>query len=154
PPIAIAIEGTGSTPWTWLLAPIAVCALAIGLLSRGRRAPIPATIAADRPTAPPGIAPARASGGLAAELRGVSGVVMEADAGTPLAGANVALIRGSERIEGAADTDGRFDIVALEGGLWTLEVSAAGYERSSAAIRLPHRGQWSRTTVRLRSLRE
>lgn len=153
-PVTLAIEGAGSTPWSWLLAPILVCGLAIGLLSRGRRAAPAPAIASDRATAPPGIAPARPSGGLAAALREVRGVVMDADAGSPLAGATIALVRSGKRIESAAGTDGRFEIVAADGELWTLEVSAPGYERSTAAVQLPHRGQWSRTTVRLRSLRE
>lgn len=79
---------------------------------------------------------------------------MDADASGPLAGATIALVRPGERIETAADSDGRFEIVAADGELWMLEASAPGYERSTAAVRLPHRGQWSRTTVRLRSLRE
>lgn len=154
PPVTLAIEAAGSTPWSWLLAPIVACALAFGLLTRWRRAPAVAPIATDRTTTPPGIAPARSAGGLAAAIREVRGVVTDADSGAPLAGAIVALLGQGEPIESAAGPDGSFEIIAPDGELFRLEVSAPGYERSSAPVRLPHRGQWSRTTVRLHSLRE
>src|SRR5690606_18101546 len=102
-----------------------------------------------------GIAPGRLAPA-GAQLRDLAGTVLDADEGTPIARARVALTSGpaGERIELVTGEDGRFAIARLEGESWSLEVSASGYEPRTATLKFPHRGQWSAATVRLRSLRE
>lgn len=152
-PITVAIDGVGSTPWWWLLGPMLACAIAVGLMSR-RRGPGAVVAVATEPPRRPGIAPALPAASPDATVRTVGGVVIDAHSGAPIASARVVLSGGGEPVDAACDADGRFTIDALDGDRWTLEVLAPGYERCSAEIRVPHRGQWSRTTVRLRSLRE
>ncbi|HEY8431279.1 MAG TPA: carboxypeptidase regulatory-like domain-containing protein, partial [Sandaracinaceae bacterium] len=154
-PVAIAIEGAGSTPWPWLAAPMIACALALGLLGRRARRAAPERPRREPSIAPPGIAPARAAT-LGAQQRDVAGRVLDADEGTPIASATVRLREVSLASEVRAETDaeGRFALARLEGEAWTIEVTAPGYERITGSVRVPHRGQWSAMTVRLRSLRE
>jgi hypothetical protein len=87
-------------------------------------------------------------------MRNVAGIVLDAAEGTPIAGARILLEREGARIQTTTDAEGRFSVAELDGGIWTLEIVALGYERSTTSIRLPHRGQWSAATVRLRNLRE
>src|SRR5690606_42132069 len=89
-----------------------------------------------------------------ATVRTVGGVAIDAHSGAQIDSARVVLSGGGEPIGAACDADGRFTIDALDGDRWTLEVIAPGYVRCSEEIRVPHCGQWSRTTVRLRSLHE
>lgn len=152
--IAIAIEGAGSTPWPWLLGPMIACAIALGLLSRRPRAVRSPGRDVEPKVAAPGIAIARATS-LGAQQRDVAGTVLDADEGGPIRGALVRLRdAGGASMDVATDEEGRFAIARLEGEAWTLEIAADGYERSEGSVRVPHRGQWSAITVRLRSLRQ
>lgn len=153
-PLRIVIDGGGSTPWPWLLGSILACAIVVAFLSRRPRAVAARASERAPEAAAPGILTARPVS-RAAQQRDVRGRILDADEGTPVAGARVCLSDAAgASVELASDDEGRFAVERLDGESWTLEVSAAGYQRSEAALRLPHRGQWSAVTVRLASLRQ
>lgn len=151
-PLSIRIEGRGSTPWPWLLVPMAICAIAIGVLSRRARTVRTGTRVERPSAAPPGVAPAKASS--RAQRSDVAGTVLDADEGTPLEGARVTLSSSARTIERETDEHGRFDAGEVAGDRWQLRVEKGGYEHASAEVRVPHRGQWSDATVRLSNLRQ
>ncbi len=151
--IRIAPPEVGSAAWPWLLASMLACAIALALLSRRPRARrLPVSAPAPRP-APPGVAPAR-SHPLAAPQRDVGGTVLDADEGHAIAGVRIRVNLGHDSLEVETDAGGRFSFTRIDGDDALLSIAAEGYEGSEAAIRLPHRGQWSDMTVRLRSLRQ
>ncbi len=151
--VVIAVREQASTPWPWLLASMIASAIVVFFFSRRpRRVATPAIDAAPAP-APPGVAPARASG-IGPAQRDVGGVVLDADEGHPIASARVILSSSEQTIELETDAEGRFAIDRVDGDAWTIVVRAAGYEDGEGAMRLPHRGQWSAMSVRLRSLRQ
>jgi hypothetical protein len=152
-PVVVTVDAGGSPPWPWLLVPTLACAFAVAWLSRRPRPTAPSR---DRESALPtavGVEPTRPSSAIA-QLRDVGGTVVDADDGRPIAGAIVALIGEGGRNELRTDEEGRFAWPEVDGTAWQLEVRAAGYQSTEAAIRVPHRGQWSGARVRLRSLRE
>ncbi len=152
-PVHIDIEERGSTPWPFFLVPMIFCAALIAFLSRRSRETRGAALEPAQRISAPGIAPARAAG--LAQRRDVAGMVLEAEEGLPLSDAIVLLVSAEgERIELSTDDEGRFSIESLATDLWQLSATAPGHERSEAALRLPHRGQWSAVTIRLRSLRQ
>lgn len=149
--ITITFEGHGSTPWWWLVAPMLAFATAIGLISRRRRPTSGAPLEADFSSH--GITPASMVPG-AQTLREIGGIVRDAESNRPITQARVVLTRSGELLETTCDDEGRFRFAEVGGDRWQLTVRAPGYEVCSVDVRLPHRGSWSRATVRLRSLRD
>ncbi|MCZ7678464.1 MAG: carboxypeptidase-like regulatory domain-containing protein [Sandaracinaceae bacterium] len=139
-------RGAGSTPWPWLLGSMIACAIVVSLLSRRPRA-LPAL--ASEPSeeaARPGILTARAVS-RGAQRRDVAGRVLDADEGTPVAGARIGLRDGSGgAVETTADAEGRFAIERVDGGGVDLRGLGRGLpaERGRAAPAAPRaveRGQ-------------
>lgn len=149
--IEIEIEGTESTPWWWLLAPMIACALALALLARRTEAALTGR-APNESLLAPGIAPGAVSG--RSLTHDLGGVVLDANEGTSLAGARIVLRTDDTQIARSTDAAGRFAFDELAEGSWTLEISAPGYAGEAIVVHLPHRGEWSALTVRLQSLRE
>ncbi|OZC02838.1 carboxypeptidase-like regulatory domain-containing protein [Rubricoccus marinus] len=78
-----------------------------------------------------------------AHAQAASGVVLDAESGQPIPGANV-LLAGSQTGD-ATDADGRFALVTPLAGSRTLVISAVGYETETRPVVLPTDG----LTVRL-----
>ncbi len=153
-PVILTLEGTGSAPWPWLLAPTLACALAVWWLSRRPEPTRVGTSSEPAVTAKAGVEVARPTSAVA-QHREVAGTVVDAEDGQPIAAAVLTLTSGDGPHRSVlTDDDGRFAVEGLPGSDWTLEARATGYLVTEARIHLPHRGQWSATRVRLRTLRQ
>ncbi|MCB9591308.1 MAG: carboxypeptidase regulatory-like domain-containing protein [Sandaracinaceae bacterium] len=156
-PVEVRIEPRGATPARWLLVPIALSALLLGLLWwRGRRKD--ASAEAPRSShvpAPPGIHVAtEAAASPRAGRRDVAGIALDADEGEPIAGARVELTGPGEPLSAVSDDAGAFAIAEVPDGRWTIRVEHASYESREAIVDVPHRGALAALQVRLRSLRQ
>lgn len=106
----------------------------------------------------PGVQLGAATQWRAASLRGLDGVIEDAETGARLQRAQLtlALERAQGRAAGIAlpvGVDGSFAASALAPGLYRVEASAPGYALATSELRVPHAGEGSGLRVRLRSLR-
>jgi hypothetical protein len=150
-PVEIEIETPGATPWPWIAASLAVSALAFALAGRRRR---PAgTGRAALPQLSPAIELAERRSILPDSLE-IGGRAIDARSDVPIRLAAVRVRRGEAVLaETATAEDGTFSL-SLPAGAHAIEVEARGYEIARHRVALPHRGEWSRVVLRLRSLRE
>ena len=82
-------------------------------------------------------------------LREVTGVIVHAATGDPIAGASVRC--GSA--ETISATDGSFALAPAD-GVMTLTAEAPAFETIQQRLAIPHRGEWIRATIRLESRRD
>jgi hypothetical protein len=149
------LRATRATPilWPWLLVPTAICGLLLFGLLRRRPQNARPSVSAPAAEESPGVelAPTLAS---LASSREVSGLVLDAEHGAPLPGAEIRLLGPGDAVVAVEpDERGAFCARDLIDGGWRMQISAAGYESASLSVTIPHRGQWSGLRARLRTLR-
>jgi hypothetical protein len=150
-PVVLHLESAAEMPSWWMLVSMAVTA-AIFALAGGRRKPS---------TLRQVSSPARKNAfELATRRRAIAdafdvrGVAIDAHDETPLVDAAVRAHRGKNVVaETVTDAQGRFRLV-LPAGNYLFEVEARGYDVARQKLSVPHHGEWSPATVRLRSLRK
>lgn len=149
--VVIEVRAPPPSPWPWLLVPIAVCAIALVLLAR--RAPR----RPERPTAapqPPVGVQIAARQTRRPDRADVAGRILDHRDDEPVVDAMVTLVGAEGRaLPVPVAPDGTFEARSIPLGAWTLRVEAEGYRPAEAALRVPHRGEWSDVRVRLESLR-
>ena len=75
-----------------------------------------------------------ASGPLAADAFTVSGVVVEADGGQAIAGAEVAVSSGIDSHSAVSESGGVYSVRGLRAGRWSVAVSKVGYDFQSISV--------------------
>lgn len=75
-----------------------------------------------------------ASGPLAADAFTVSGAVVEADGGQPIAGAEVAVSNGIDSHWAVSEAGGVYSVRGLRAGRWAVTVSKLGYDVQSISV--------------------
>jgi hypothetical protein len=135
----------------WLLAPLALCAALLWLLSR--RELQQRHEAREREAQPgPGFQPGRRELGEPERTR-ITGTVRDASDQRALEAATLSFTCGDRQQMLVTDVAGRFDSGELGAGTWKLHVAAPGYAAVASVAVVPHRGEWSDVQVRLASLR-
>lgn len=104
-----------------------------------------------------GLIPGRSS--LVSTLRrpgdhGFGGTVRDAIRHRTLAGAQLTLSRGAQRLETTAGADGGFLLEGLGGGEWKVEATLGGHVTERFAITVPHRGELRGARIDLMPVRE
>jgi Carboxypeptidase regulatory-like domain len=144
----------------WVLLPSLISLVGIGLWLRRAGALFGSAEPLD--VFAPGVQLGAAAQWRAASLRGLDGVIEDAETGARLAEARLALAlergsesRGGETAQGLVPVgaDGGFSVAALPPGLYRLEASAPGYALATSEFKVPHAGEGAGLRVRLRSLR-
>jgi hypothetical protein len=74
------------------------------------------------------------AGSLAAEAFTVSGAVVEADGGQPIAGAEVAVSSGIDSHSAVSASGGVYSVRGLRAGRWSVTVSKLGYDLQSISV--------------------
>ena len=95
---------------------------------------------------------------LAKEVDRVSGTVLCAGSHQPLT-ASITLspmAEGETHASGSCHTaaDGRFESAPLPPSRYRMRVDSPGHEQLSLLVEVPHRGEWTGLTIRLRNLRD
>jgi Carboxypeptidase regulatory-like domain len=75
-----------------------------------------------------------AAGPLAADAFTVSGAVVEADGGQPIAGAEVAVSSGIDSHSAVSASGGAYSVRGLRAGRWSVMVSKLGYDPQSISV--------------------
>jgi len=146
------VEAAVSWAWLALVVPLFLTAAAVLWGARGRRRPPSPERQPARP--PASYVEAGRSRGRRRRFHDVGGTVQDGREQDPLAGAKVrAIDESGAAAETLTDPSGRFSFASLPAGASVIEVDAVGYELSRTPLTLPHRGEWSQMSVRLRSLR-
>ena len=153
-PTRLTVEAHTSWAWLSLALPLAALLLLVVWGTRPRRARNGRRRVAPVEGTPASVVVAGKAQGRRRQFNILAGRVEDSRDGRPLANASVRVRRGDEVVAESRSSDsGGFQHADLPRATLTLEVDAPGYELSTAAIVVPHRGEWSQTKVRLRSLR-
>ncbi len=155
PGVAIVVLAPNRTPVGWVIATLVATATILAAVGvGGRRRVPPAPLGSQHPPAPGVEAGARR---FRADRDGIGGVVVSLRGGDPVAEAHVRL-RGSadaaDLLTVPCDPLGHFALAGVAPGDYALEIVAPGHEAVVQAIRVPHRGEWSATRVRLERSRD
>ncbi len=146
--VQVTLGPSAGRSWPWLLLPVIFCALIVGWLT-GRNRP-EAAPAERRDVHPPvELASRRRS---AATERSIAGRVLDAGDDAPIREATLRAVGDREHVV-PVDAEGSFALENAEPGEWILEFNAPSYETLERRITVPHRGEWSLATIRLKSLR-
>jgi hypothetical protein len=155
--VTLRLQPEPSANASWLLVPIAACALLLWLLGR-KEVPRDARTLRDEPSEP-GLHRARPLRHHARADFDVTGRVVDHEFETGLSGAKVRLDNELHAsgpaicIELETDARGGFRSPALTPGRFTLHVSADGYVPLEDVLTVPHRGELSDLRVRLQNRR-
>jgi hypothetical protein len=150
-PVSIRVQGPGAlSPWVWLLVPVCIC-LAL-LVWIARRTPPPPERATAAPPAPAGLS-AGARVHRRPDRTDVAGRVVSHDAGEAISTARATLRATRGDLVCAVDDEGRFEFRDNPAGTYRLVVEAPGYLAADGLVVVPHRGEWTGSTVRLESMR-
>lgn len=134
---------TRVVPWLALASGAVFVAIALWL----RRRPVEDEPAA-RQSRAPGVVGARPVQ-ILPTLREVSGSIIHASTGEPVAGATIRC----GALEATSSARGEFALTPADGSS-VLVIEAAGFETLQQRVAVPHRGEWRGAVVRLESRRE
>lgn len=154
PTLTLAAPGASARFDPRYLIPLAV-GFAAWLWSRRSRNAIAneaIVIRAEPPALEHGVRPSLAP--WAARLRDLDVLVLDRDGDGVVQDARVAVHARGEPIAGErADETGRARFPVLPDGAFEIVVTADGYAEARFTMRIPHRGEWSDTRIRLETLR-